>query len=448
MSFIGGRLAVVGVLGVAGLFVACTSSVSPVPPTRVAPREAPFLLDPVATYPAQIDTERGQRVRSAYQSLLDSATDLAGVESLAGELLAADPELHPATVLLAQVHLLRRDDRLVLEALEPIAIDFPDYSASQMALGRAAERSGDQLRAFRAFRAIAHRSSLAAEREKELLPGAVEQAETNLWQAVDRGQLEDAETWLAELISWLGFDDPRILAAEQGLAHAAGDRDRELDVIRRQLAQDPRRDLRMREGELVTELGDVRLGLRIFEELVTEDPDDREAAERLARAKFLWRLQVLPAAVQELGERPLLDRSDLATLLFWLVPSVRYAPIDNPPIATDILDHPRRDEIVRVTNLGLMRVDQSLHRFDPKQPVARSTVLYALLMLLQSSDRPLACLLDENVETLGRSVGLICSKAAECRLLPEVGECLPAAEISGSEALELFRVGLQLLGSG
>lgn len=400
------------------------------------------------SFPFQVDGERAQLVRSNFDRLLDSGTNLSTVDMVARELLAETPGFHPASVLLGQVHLLRGADRSVLEILDPVAAELPTYLACQLVRGRAAERLGDVVTAFRAFRAIADRQPTAAERQRELLFAAVDQGEAEVEAALGRGQLEDAELWLGELVSWIGPDDPRLLALDQRVAAALDDPEREIEAIRRQLSIEPRRELRVRQGELEVELGDVRQGLRIFEDLVAEDPEDQGIVDRLERAKFLWRLQVLPVAVQQLGQQPSLDRADLATLLYWLVPSVRYARINNPPIAADILDHARRDEIVRVTNLGLMRVDQTLHRFDPGQPVSRATVLYALLMLMQQSEQSFACLLPDEVETLAGKKGLICGKAAECGLLPEVADCLPAAEISGSEAMELFRQGLRLLGPG
>ena len=161
------------------------------------------------------------------------------------------------------------------------------------------------------------------------------------------------------------------------------------------------------------------------------------------------RLELLPPFVRQLANAGELDRADFATLLYWLVPGVRYAEVSDPPIATDILDHPRREEIVRVMNLGLVRVDETLHRFSPGDRMTRQGALGALLGLLSLSDREFSCLKPAEAAAIAESGSreLICGKAAQCRLIPETGDCLPRAAISGPEALDLFRRALDLLES-
>jgi len=200
-------------------------------------------------------------------------------------------------------------------------------------------------------------------------------------------------------------------------------------------------------GDLELEIGDVRAGLEQFEMLAERYPDAPELAEKVARAKFLWRLELLPPYVQELAKKARLNRAEFATLLYWLVPEVRYAQVSNPPIATDILDHPRREEILRVMNLGLMSIDQTLHRFAPAAPMTRVLALMALIRLLKLSDLEFSCLAEVEATALAGSWTLTCRKAAQCRMIPEEADCLPAAEISGPEALDLFRRCLDLLGS-
>jgi hypothetical protein len=55
------------------------------------------------------------------------------------------------------------------------------------------------------------------------------------------------------------------------------------------------------------------------------------------------------------------------------VPQIRTARPGAAQIASDIVDHPSRDEIARVANLGLMSIDETLHRFSPNARYAVPT---------------------------------------------------------------------------
>ncbi len=389
-------------------------------------------------------SEPVRRVAEAYGALR-LGEDLAAVETTGREVLADDPGFHPAAVLLAQVEYLRREDGAAMELLQPVVGELPDYQAAQLLFGRVAERSGDLPAAFEAFaRAAGER---AAERSEELRPRAIELVSGRLRDAISRGRLEDAEGHYAWLDEWAAgsfeaLEGKRLVAVERG------DFEAELEAVRQLTELTGERRYRQRSAELEVEIGDLRSGLEALEALAREFPDDPQLAESHEQAEFLWRLRLLPPEVQDIGRKVEIDRADVSSLLYWLIPRVRYSQITNPPIAADILDHPRRDVILRVLDLGLMEIDETLHRFDPAAPASRMVVLKAQLALLDASPQRLSCLGDGEVFELDRSWSTLCSHAARCRLIPEAADCRAAERISGSEALELFRKTLNLLGSG
>jgi len=102
------------------------------------------------------------------------------------------------------------------------------------------------------------------------------------------------------------------------------------------------------------------------------------------------------------------------------VPSVRSARPAATRIATDALDHPAREEIVRVANLSLLRVDEALHVFEPQRAVTRYEAFSAL-----------ARLRGERAETRAEA----CRFALARRWITEEAACLPAAPVAGSEAV-------------
>jgi hypothetical protein len=420
-------------------------------------------------YPALLDEERKLALEVAHRGI-ERELALDEVVARAEALLSEDPELLPALVLRAQVELLREDNEAVLETLGPVVEEAPGYVAAGLVYGRAAELLGEPLRAARAYRAIAGSSLLARERFEALRPASAERLEADLLATLeggkseaptaeapdvtlpdllnqlDEGALRSVENGILELEEWLGKGDRRVLDLRRRLAVEREQPEEELRWLRALLDLEPRWDLRLREAELELEHGTLRRGMELYEALVEQDPESAEAVDGLARARFFWRLEVLPKAVQELSRKTELDRADLATLFYWLVPAVRYARLENPPIATDILDHPRREEIVPVVALGLIRIDRALHRFEPVRPVTRLEVLHALLLLADRQAQEVSCLTRGEAQTLGTSG--VCRAAARCRLIPEAGDCLPSATVSGSETLDLMRRGLELLGAG
>ncbi|MEE8524527.1 MAG: hypothetical protein V3T72_11400 [Thermoanaerobaculia bacterium] len=409
-------------------------------------REQPFLLSPAAGYPLLADADLERRTAAIFERLR-IGDDLDSIAAEADRLLAEAAGYHPAAVLRAQVDTLRQDFRQAAERLSPIADELPDYLACQVLRGHVAELLGELQIAFEAFSAVAVDSEHAGARAAEIRPRAVEIVFHRLEESLQRGRLEEAEDHRRWLDEWVADEHLSLRAAFLILA-ASGDLEGELEAVCRLAELDPIRDLLQRCGELQVEVGEPRTGLEIFERLVAEHPGDVELLDRLENAKFRWRLELLPPAVGDLDRKSQLERADLATLLFWLVPQVRSSQISNPPIATDILESPRRDEILRVVSLGLMRIDEDLHRFDPEAPVIRLQVLAALLRLLETPDQRFACLDGTAARALAAATGWVCDRAVRCGLITESAECLPRASISGSQALELFRQSLSLLGSG
>ena len=152
-------------------------------------------------------------------------------------------------------------------------------------------------------------------------------------------------------------------------------------------------------------------------------------------------MSLLPGDVRALAEKPELSRADLTVLLYWLVPEVRYAKATAGRIATDILDHPHREEIAHVVNLGLMDVDPNLHRFSPEAPMRRGGALRSLARLLTAFGKPAAC-----AEEAGGTAAPPCDLAVRCRLVDGEDACEAGEPLSGADAVEWLRRSLVLLG--
>ena len=402
----------------------------------------PYLVSPLVGWTEAVAGPGRERLAGGSAAL--EAGDLVAARAAADELLAADPAFAPAAVLAAQVDLVAGDPGAAVERLGPLAEGRPGFTAAQLALGRAAEATGALVRAFAAFTAVTTTSPdehpVAAERLATLRPRVVEILGNRVDDALARRDPARAAESLARLEAWAA-DETVTLRSALRVAEARGDRRAELTALRKLAPREPDdRALAERRGELELEVGDPGAGLQAFERLAERHPGDAALAERVAYAKFRWRVAQLPPKVVEAADAPELDRGGFAVLLYWLVPQVRYGRGGSARIASDVLDDPRREEMVRVINLGLIPIDRSLHRFYPDRPVSLGGALEALHRVLERQGRA-GCSGD------GAAPGS-CDAAAACGLIRAAEECPRSETISGAAAVELIRRTLRRLGDG
>lgn len=444
------------------LLLAVVAACAPAPPPQAGPparrrppadaivaRERAYLLPPLDGYPGSVTPDLRARLGRAWSALVDTDDVAAARETAremgarsAGEEEKAGP-LPPVAVLAAQADFAAGDWAAVVRRLVPVGDAAPTYTASQLVLGRAAELAGDLPLAYAAYRAIAARSPLAFQRTGELHPRALEIVGNRLREALKAGRMEEANKNLDLLRAWAP-DETSTLEAARLVALSRGDLPAELQAVKRLSERRPNdAALEERRADLELAVGDPGTGLQIVEGLAARHPGDPALAEKLAAAKFRWRLSLLPQGVRDIAARPELTRADLATLLYWLIPQVRYAKPSGGRIATDVLEHPERDEIVRVVNLGLIDLDETLHRFSPGAPARRATALRALVRVLQRFGGG-ACLGDAGDRE--PSQPLACDLASRCRLLPPDDDCRPGEALAGSDAVEMIRRTLKLLG--
>lgn len=420
--------------------------------SRVVVQEADrqFLVDPLWGYPLVVAPETADALRRAHRELVRGFPQPA--EEAAREQLARDPGFHPAQILVGQVRFLEQDFAAAVELTEPVLAELPDYSAALLLKARASEQLDDVVEAFRAYRQAAmadptaERSLAAVERSELLLERALEVLYRRTLDALDRGRLDTAEELVTELRGWAP-EHPMPLAAAAEVAKALEDPKAELAAVRRLIQFYPEdRPWLERQAELEVEVGQPRVGIQILRTLVEQFPDDAQLAERMETAKFRWRFSLQPEEVQQRALSPELTRADFATMLYWLVPGVRYGRADGGRIAADILDHPDREAIARVVNLGLMSIDESLHRFDPDRRALRVEVLSGLLWAMERQQELPAC--------LGSGLSsrpawkTVCTLAARCQILDSEADCLPQATAQGRESLEMIRRAQRLMVGG
>jgi hypothetical protein len=404
-------------------------------PSGVAAAEAQFLLPPAEGWTGGMSPTRLAWLTDLHRDLLQGEDPDRVLTEVLAE-VGASPEPGPELVLEAQARFVGGAYAVVLATLDPVRRAAPGYTAAQVLYGRAAERLDRPLEALAAYWTVRQSSPAAAARVGSLLDGSLDRLAERVEEGLAAGMTGEAQG-AVELMQLYAPDDQRTLLAAQALAAAAGDPLAQLGRLRELTARpgaDP--ELVRRRAELELEVGEPAFAVRLAEELAAADPSDPGYAELLQRARFEWRLDVLPPEVGRLGRGGELSRADYAVLLYWLFPGVRYGRSTEARIASDIIDHEEREQIVRVINLGLLEVD-SVHRFEPDAPVRRTDALRALLLLVEGSGEGGTCL--EAVGGLPRSSDGLCGAARACGIVSGPDECLPAGSLTGPEALELIR---------
>ena len=164
----------------------------------------------------------------------------------------------------------------------------------------------------------------------------------------------------------------------------------------------------------------------LYGDLAESDPD---MVEMQAAARLEFQVQNLPPLAWKAVAAPRVTRAQLATLLVTLVPEVATARV--PPgadVATDILDRPERNALVKTIALGFFSVSRESHHVGADVPVSRSEMPGHL--------RRVAALRgDSEDDCLAAPAAL-----ATCGILPETA----SRQVSGREAFAAIDATLRL----
>jgi hypothetical protein len=421
--------ALVALTGLAG----CGPPPAPPAPGRPIPADVkPWLVAPAAGTAAEAEA------LTLHQRLLSSG-DGEAIGREAAALAARSPGLAAPQVVLAQARLVAGDFAGAIAAAA--APGAAGGLAARAVEFRAQESLGRLPEAFDVARELEAALPAAAEAVARLAPRVAEILEARVRDALARGAVDAAERDFARLET-VRPQAPGNLRLALDLAAARGDLPRELALVRSLSAAAPEDvELQQRQARLEMEVGDPRAGLDLYQALADAAPGDAGRLEDLRRARFRWRVLNAPEPARRAAGRAEVTRADLAVLLYWLVPQVRTAPTGTPRIASDVLDHPEREAIVRVVNVGLLPVDETLHLFEPDRPARRTELLRALLLLLGGV--PESCAGGAAAPRAPRET--LCEGARACGLVASEADCLGGAAMTGREALETLRRALVLM---
>lgn len=425
------RLASVLIAALA-LAAGCAQAPAPVELRPISEHLVPFLLDPAALSPA--DSAVKLRWRELHAGLLAGESP-SEIRRFAEVERAPHADDSGAALLVAQTWLVEGDGGAALRALDGLPAEARGADAVLLVEARARELTGPAEEAFALYRRLSPRHEAARRRATMLEAEAVSSVRARFDDALGRGRWDDAARELSTLEVWRP-QDLATLHARLALVVARKDETGELQALRA-LAERGVLDLDadLRRARLEVELGDARVGLDRLEALAAARPGDPRVEDALDRARFRWRLEHAPASVRVAAASAQVTRAQLARLIYWLVPGVRAARGGAARIASDVVGHEAHEEIVRIVNLGLLRVDETLHVFEPERPARRGEALEALLSTAASAGAACA----RQVEGLPGRWEAVCAAARACGWIDDVAECLPGGPVSGAEVTEWIR---------
>jgi tetratricopeptide (TPR) repeat protein len=420
----------------------CASGDARAPVRRTVPPNA-FLLPPADGWAGALGAAQRQALADGFTALARDG-EPAAARAAADALLRQTPNFPPALVLAAQTELVENSPLEARKLLETWVGGQPGYRAARLLWARVLELGGDPAGAHAEYRDLAADLPIATERARATREPAVAAAQTALAAALAAGRIDDARTWADRIGQWESPDSTVAFEARLAVARAAEDEPAELDALRGLRARGRSdRELLERLATLELEHGDADEGLHLLEGLVADAPDDQSLRSQLAAAQLRFRLRLLPENVQKLAARPELSRGDFAALIYWMVPGVRLQSSGGGVrIASDVIDHVWQQEIIRVVNKGLMRVDSTMHRFEPDRPITRAEALHSALEVAAS--RPGGECAQGIAASPSPGAGSLCETATRCAILAEVAECLPQGRLSGGEALGIVGRALSL----
>ena len=301
---------------------------------------------------------------------------------------AAAPAGSPEALLGRALVAFQRGDIDAAESLLDRAQATRRWPASEILEAEIAVARGDTRAAIESYEQIAVPESAAAaidsrvaelrrERFDELFARAnAESAETSvstLREALEYADAEPARLLLARRLIELGRFDEARRALDQLQIRGASDADQLQELL----------------AEVEVGKGRYQEAIARLEPLARRNPQRYEA--RLEEIKRRWSDANMPGHYHVALQSDALTRADLATILYWRLPAVRFARnLSEPPIAVDLADAPGREEMIRALALGLFPVDPITRTAAPGRLISGATLARIMSRILRLQGVP-AC---------------------------------------------------------
>jgi thioredoxin-like negative regulator of GroEL len=368
------------------LFLACAiAAASCTQPDKPVPVVTPsggdrFLVDPRLGYDTPISPLIAPRFETAWRWTL--AGDELEAQRRLAEILQRNPDFVPATLAGAALDIRAGRFAQARTTVAEMVRLFPDWTAARVYEAELAYRDKQTRVAYDLYRALASNPNAP-----DFVPERVEELRgalfNDLYAAAQSAPDTEAIRLLREALALnAGAIEPRILLAQKLVAQ------KQYDAARTEL--DPLLNTAPDRGEVQEMLAEIDVGRGRYQEAIVRydrlarRTKEERYARRLEEIKVEWSAANMPSHYRTALNTAAITRGELATLLYWTVPSVRFAQnLGTPPIATDIENVAGREEIIRAIALGLFDVDPVTRRVSPYRQVTASRLASHLARVLQ-----------------------------------------------------------------
>lgn len=376
------------VLAAAILAASCAPVDKPAPVVAPENRD-PYLIDPRTGFGDTVtDPQLTKKFETAWRWAL-SGNETEARTRLA-ELLRTNPEYLPARLALASLDI--RAERFAdaqAGVAEVLTMD-PKNLAARVYEAEIATRERRTRAAYELYRDVAalpDAPASATERLRELETALFGE----LFAAAQTAPPDEAIRLLREALTFnAGATEARLLLGQKLVAQKQWDEARRaLDPLLNGADVD-RAEVQEMLAEIDTGRGRYQEAIVRYDRLARRTKDPRYAT-RLEEIKEEWSAQNMPPHFRQALESEAITRADLAVLLYWKVPSIRFARnLNTPPIATDLTDVAGREEMIRTIAIGLYDVDPVTRRVSPHRQVTADRLSRFLARLLQLRAAPCA----------------------------------------------------------
>jgi tetratricopeptide (TPR) repeat protein len=348
------------------LAAGCAGTGGPPPGTTPA-RENRYLIDPRSGAPGTGDPSLDRRFDPAWRFFL--AGDYPTARMRLDEVTKRDGTYAPALVLNAALDWKQGRIDTARSEITTLEQRYPDWIVPKAYEAEVALSDQQTRSAWEIYRALASRAD-APPAVRDRLADLDKRLFDELYHSALTAGAEDAVAALRQALAISpNATGARILLAQKLIAQKQYDDARAaLDPMLNSGDVD-KADVQEALAEIEIGRGQYEQAIVRYERLARRETDPRYA-RRLEQVKEQWNAANMPPQFQRALATDALTRGDFAVLLYWLVPSVRFAQnLGTPPIATDLTDVAGREEMVRAIALGVLQVDPVTRRVGPGGPV-------------------------------------------------------------------------------
>ncbi len=400
---------------VVAVLAGCTENLPPV----VEPQgDARFLIDPRTGYDRAADPNADRKLDAAWRYFL------AGDNTEAMKRIAGTGAYAPASLLTAAIAMrggrLDEAGAIVSRLLD----EHPAWTAARVYAAELSLAHNDAADAYRLYRQIENPPPIVVTRTADVGKRMFDQIIASA-QSMPPAQ---AVTALREALQLEpGASVVRMMLVQKLLAM------RNFDEARREL--DPILDTEADRVDVQEALAEIEVGRGRYQEAIVRydrlvrRTNDPRYVQRLNQIKDDFANANMPPQYLRARDTDAITRADFAVLLYWKVPSIRFAQnLSVPPIAVDLeSDVSGREEMIRAIALGIFPVDPVTRRANPSAQLSAAATARAAARALTA--RGAACT---------REAGNDPQKVlAACGVIDPTVGTLPEAAVTGRMAAEM-----------